>query len=177
MEMLKHQRALKLLCSIPSIDVTAGASALAEIGSDMSAFPNSERICSWAGLSPGNYESAGQRKSAHINKGNPYLRGYIHTFKGLWRLFVHEKLQILTLSQKSGTRRFTNRHAIHGFLRKSRFAQLSEELIAQNKIFLWIRPLKSMLCEVAWVVAGKRDHYLSELRAYPKIRHLEEIVL
>lgn len=92
-EIIKHSKALDLLCSIPGIDVTAAAAIIAEIGTDMSAFPDSQHICSWAGLSPGNNESAGKRKSAHINKGNPYL--------------------------------------------------------------------KSMLCEIGWVISGKRSLYLS----------------
>ena len=62
-------------------------------GSFMSSFSDSQHSCSWAGLSPGNNESAGKRKSAHINKGNPYL--------------------------------------------------------------------KSMLCEISWVISGKRTLYLS----------------
>lgn len=69
-EVLKHTDALNLLCSIPGIDVTAAAAIVAEIGTDMSAFPDSQHICSWTGLSPGNNESAGKRKSVHINKGN-----------------------------------------------------------------------------------------------------------
>jgi len=76
-EILKHEDAMNLLCSIPGIDVTAAASIIAEIGTDMSAFPNSQHICSWAGLSPGNNESAGKRKSTHINKGNPYLKSML----------------------------------------------------------------------------------------------------
>lgn len=76
-EIVKHEAALSLLCSIPGIDVTAAASIIAEIGTDMSAFPDSQHICSWAGLSPGNNESAGKRKSAHINKGNPYLKSML----------------------------------------------------------------------------------------------------
>lgn len=70
-ELLKHGEALNLLCSIPEIDVTAAAAIIAEIGTDMSSFPDSQHICSWAGLSPGNNESAGKRKSTHINQGNP----------------------------------------------------------------------------------------------------------
>ena len=67
-EITKHEEALSLLCSIPGIDVTAAAAIIAEIGTDMSAFPDSQHICSWAGLSPGNNESAGKRKSAHITR-------------------------------------------------------------------------------------------------------------
>lgn len=76
-ELIKHEDALSLLCSIQGIDVTAAAAIIAEIGTDMSAFPDSQHICSWAGLSPGNNESAGKRKSAHINRGNPYLKSML----------------------------------------------------------------------------------------------------
>ena len=60
---------------------------------DMKPFKTAEHICSWAGLCPGNNESAGKRKSTSVTKGNPYI--------------------------------------------------------------------KSMLCEIAWVIAGKRNTYLS----------------
>ena len=92
-EIAVHSEALALLCSFPCIDVTSASAIIAEVSTDMSSFPTAEHFCSWAGLSPGNNESAGKRKSAHINKGNPYL--------------------------------------------------------------------KSMLCEVAWIIASKRNTYLS----------------
>lgn len=57
--------------------MTAAAAIIAEIGTDMSSFSDSQHICSWTGLSPGNNESAGKRKSAHINKGNPYLKSML----------------------------------------------------------------------------------------------------
>ena len=40
----------------------------------MSYFKTAEHICSWAGLCPGNNESAGKRKSTSITKGNPYIK-------------------------------------------------------------------------------------------------------
>ena len=72
---------------------TASCAIIAEIGIDMKPFKTAEHICSWAGLCPGNNESAGKRKSTSVTKGNPYI--------------------------------------------------------------------KSMLCEIAWVIAGKRNTYLS----------------
>jgi len=93
-ETQKFETAMNILTSIPGINQTAAASLLAEIGSNMGCFPTSEHLSSWAGMSPGNNESAGKRKSASINHGNPYV--------------------------------------------------------------------KSMLCEIAWVVAGKRNNYLSK---------------
>jgi len=60
-EIDKHSEALSLLRTIPGIDVTAAASIIAEIGTDMSKFPSAQHICSWAGLSPGNNKSAGKK--------------------------------------------------------------------------------------------------------------------
>ena len=76
-EIEKHSEALSLLCSIPGIDVTSASAIIAEIGTDLSAFPSAEHLCSWAGLAPGNNESAGKRKSAHIGKGNNYLKSML----------------------------------------------------------------------------------------------------
>ena len=62
---LQHfQKQLVLLDGIPGIDITAAAAILGEIGGDLSRFPSAEQLCSWAGLSPGNNESAG-KKSPH----------------------------------------------------------------------------------------------------------------
>ena len=43
---------------------------IAEIGVDMQRFGSSERFCSWAGMSPGNNESAGKRKSSQIGRAH-----------------------------------------------------------------------------------------------------------
>ena len=52
----------QLLSTIPGIDKDSAASILAEIGNDMSQFPSEQHLASWAGLSPGNNESAGKKK-------------------------------------------------------------------------------------------------------------------
>jgi transposase len=54
----------ELLQTIPGVGEIAAASILAEIGNDMSQFPNEQHLASWAGMSPGNNESAGKKKVA-----------------------------------------------------------------------------------------------------------------
>lgn len=65
---------IELIRSIPGIDSTSAAAILAEIGADMLQFHSDRHLASWAGLSPGNNESAGVQKSARISKGNPHIK-------------------------------------------------------------------------------------------------------
>jgi transposase len=65
---------IQLLDSIPGIDLTAAYAILAEIGRDMTAFPTAQHLCSWAGLAPGNHESAGKKKKQRVTQGNNYLK-------------------------------------------------------------------------------------------------------
>lgn len=64
-----------LWMTIPGIDRIAAWSLLAEVGADMDQFPSARHLVSWAGLCPGNNESAGKRKSSRTRKANPWLRG------------------------------------------------------------------------------------------------------
>jgi transposase len=89
----KFERSIQLLDSIPSIDLTAAYAILAEISSNMASFPTAQHICAWAGLAPGNNQSAGKKKKQRVTQGNNYL--------------------------------------------------------------------KTMLCEIAWVIASHKDQYLS----------------
>ncbi len=65
---------LECLQTIPGIDEMSAAMLLVEIGDDMSAFGSAAHLASWAGVCPGNNESAGKKKSGKARKGNPYLR-------------------------------------------------------------------------------------------------------
>jgi transposase len=66
--------AVTLLESIPGVGRRNAEVIVAEIGADMSVFPSSRHLASWARLSPGNNESAGKRKSGATGKGSPWLR-------------------------------------------------------------------------------------------------------
>ena len=73
-QLQSHSDLILRLCTIPGVDFTTAAVIVAEIGFDMSRFPDAAHLASWAGLSPGNNESAGRRYSGTTCKGNRYLR-------------------------------------------------------------------------------------------------------
>ncbi len=66
--------ALTLLETIPGVGRRNAEVIVAEIGTDMTVFPSSRHLASWAKLSPGNNESAGKRKSGSTGRGSPWLR-------------------------------------------------------------------------------------------------------
>jgi transposase len=65
---------LALLCTIPGVDRRTAEVILAEIGVDMARFPTAGHLASWAGLCPGNNESAGKHFSGKARKGSRWLR-------------------------------------------------------------------------------------------------------
>lgn len=65
---------LQLLDEIPGVDWSVAAVIIAELGIDMTVFQTVSQLVSWAGVCPGNNESAGKRKSSRITKGNVYLK-------------------------------------------------------------------------------------------------------
>jgi transposase len=65
---------ISLLCTIPGVSSLAATTILAEVGRDMSRFPTSGHLVAWAGMCPGQNESAGKRKSTRLRKGAPWLK-------------------------------------------------------------------------------------------------------
>lgn len=63
-----------LLTTIPGLDYNSAITIISEIGVDMSQFGSSKRLCCWAGLTPGNNESAGKKKSVRIMRAGVYLK-------------------------------------------------------------------------------------------------------
>lgn len=72
--MTEYTEAVERLQTIPGIAKTNAEIILAEIGMDMNQFPTAGHLSSWAGLSPGNNESAGKRKNGKTTKGNKILK-------------------------------------------------------------------------------------------------------
>jgi transposase len=61
------------LQQIPGVDRVSSATIIAEIGTDMSIFPTHRHVAAWAGVAPGNHESAGKKKRESTRKGNVHL--------------------------------------------------------------------------------------------------------
>lgn len=71
--------AVSVIEEVTGIGHTSAQAIVSVIGTDMSRFPTDGHISSWAGLCPGNNESAGKRKSGKIRKGNALLRSTLVT--------------------------------------------------------------------------------------------------
>lgn len=65
---------LEQLQSLPGIKAITARDIIAEIGTEMRRFGSAQRLASWAGVAPGNNESAGKRRKGRTRKGNRYLR-------------------------------------------------------------------------------------------------------
>jgi transposase len=70
-------QAMALLLTIPGVNTQAAATLIAEIGTDMTRFPSAKHLASWAGVCPGNRESAGKRKSGRPREGNHWLKAVL----------------------------------------------------------------------------------------------------
>jgi len=76
-QMKGYEDAIKKIDALSGIGKRSAEVIISEIGTDMSRFPTDAHLASWAGLCPGNNESAGKRKSGKSNKGNRYLKSIL----------------------------------------------------------------------------------------------------
>jgi len=73
-QMQPYAEQIRRLDTIPGVDQITAWTLLAELGPDMSVFPDAQHAASWAGMCPGNRQSGGKRMSGRTRKANPYLR-------------------------------------------------------------------------------------------------------
>ena len=69
-----YENAVQLLTTIPGVKRDSAITIISEIGTDMTQFSSSKRLCCWAGLTPGSNESAGKKKSVRITRAGVYLK-------------------------------------------------------------------------------------------------------
>jgi transposase len=73
-QLTPFRTAIQQLRTVPGIAALAASTIVSEIGVDMSRFPTSGHLLSWAGMCPGSNESAGKRRSSRLKKGAPWLK-------------------------------------------------------------------------------------------------------
>ena len=104
-----YREEIEILDSIPGINETAATVIVAEIGTDMSFFPSDKHITSWAGLSPGNNESAGKKKRSKSKDGDKALKcvmcecAWAATLSKNTRLSICYKKWIKKMGKKKAT--------------------------------------------------------------------------
>ena len=101
--------AVRLLQTIPGVGEHVAEVIVSEIGTDMTRFPTDKHLSSWAGMCPGNNESAGKRKSGKTTKGSNYLRAAL-TQAG-WAA-SHTKMTYLAAQNKKLVRRIGKKKAL-----------------------------------------------------------------
>ncbi len=69
-----YEKQVNHICTCPGFRKDSAIYTIAEIGVDMTAFKSAKHLCSWAGLTPQNNESAGKKKSVHISRAGVYLK-------------------------------------------------------------------------------------------------------
>lgn len=72
-----YDELLTRLDAVPGISRDVAIQILGEIGDDMSPWSDEDRFSAWAGLCPGNHESAGKHKKIGVRKGNPFLKAVL----------------------------------------------------------------------------------------------------
>ena len=70
----EHQELMQRLCTIPGVDRVVAATLIAELGVDMKYFPTERHAAAWAGVAPGNNESAGKQGPVRTRRGNVHLK-------------------------------------------------------------------------------------------------------
>jgi len=98
------------LCTVPGVDRVTAWALLAEIGLDMKQFPDAQHLASWAGLCPGNHESAGKRKSGKIRKGSLWLRRCL--CQAAWAVSTKKNNYLSALFRRLAPRRGVKRATI-----------------------------------------------------------------
>ena len=101
--------AVPLLDTIPGGGETVAQSIVAEIGVDMERFPTAHHVARWAGMCPGNNESAGKRQSGKTTTGSRYLRAAL--VQAAWAA-SHQKGTYLAAQYKRLVKRMGKKKAL-----------------------------------------------------------------
>jgi transposase len=101
--------AVERLRTIPGVDSRAAEVIVAEIGADMAQFATAAHLCSWAGMSPGNNQSAGKRQSGRTTPGDRWLRSVL--VQVAWAA-SHTKATLLSAMYRRWVKRMGRKRAL-----------------------------------------------------------------
>jgi transposase len=107
---LPHAQLLAILDQIPGIDVRAAEVIVAEVGGDVRRFPTAGHLASWAGLCPGQNESAGKSRSSKMRKGNVWLRAVL--VEAGWAASHSKDTSLAAMYHRLAKRRGTKRACV-----------------------------------------------------------------
>jgi transposase len=103
------------LATIPGVSRRAAEVIVAEIGPAMGQFPDAAHLCSWAGMCPGNHQSAGKRRSGRTTKGSRWLRAML--VQVAWAA-SHTKATVFSVTYRRWARRLGKKRALVALGRK-----------------------------------------------------------
>ena len=151
-----YKAAVDAIDAIPGIGRVSAQQIIAEIGHDMSRFPSAAHLCSWAGICPGNNESAGKRKSGKTNYANKALKSTLtqcaQVVKKKKNSFFSAQYQRLVVRRGSNRATLAVAHslliAIYHVLRGKEFRDLGEDYYTrfnkEKKIYSYVDRLKKL---------------------------------
>jgi transposase len=113
--MRPFEEAGRRLGTIPGVGPRAAEVIVAEVGADMARYPTAGHLVSWAGLCPGNNESAGKRRSGRTTKGSPWLRTTL--VQAAWAA-SHTKGTIFGVTYRKWAKRLGKKKALVAVARK-----------------------------------------------------------
>jgi len=155
-----YAEAAKALETIPGIGKVSAQQIVAEIGHDMRRFPTAAHLCSWAGICPGNNESAGKRKSGKTNHANKVIKTTLvqcaTTAKRLNTSFFNAQFQRLVVRRGKNRATVAVAHsmliAIYHVLQGAQFHDLGSDYYTrfnrEKKIHAHIKQLARLGVEI-----------------------------
>ncbi|WP_276623794.1 IS110 family transposase [Syntrophomonas wolfei] len=103
-----YSGALAIIQSVPGVSQLSALIILSEIGADMSTFHSAKHLCSWAGLTPSNDQSAGKKKSVRISRAGIYIKPVLVQCANAAikdKSFTHYRTRYETIKRRRGHKR------------------------------------------------------------------------
>jgi len=159
------EEAVLLLDTIPGVARRTAEVIVAEIGTDMSRFPSAEDLSAWAGVAPGNHESAGKRYSGKTRKGNQTLRTALtQAAHAATRTHTYLAAQYRRLAGRRGKKRaiLAVAHSIlvmayHMLTRKEPYREAGADYFDQRKPETTVKYLQKRLEALGYQVLLQRQ--------------------